>query len=545
MPNFLSSKGLSYFYEKYIKVLKTRIDEMQKIPEGGTSADAALNDIKVGWDGTDFDTPGDAVRTQIERIIPDYDRLYNWFLLHGYHISKNITDIRSFTNTSTESLKYITIYKPISAAGLIFKSNWKGQRNVTVYPEEGDAYTIKISGGFPFVSLDGVNRVAIWINTNNDTISEIEVHIVTKRFIDLDDKEYVITDEFNPDESELEAEGFHQVYGNLMRSNMIAVAPGDEICVDSGYGYNGTLFVRLYFPYYHKDATDGETKRISYDSTTIVPNSKGLVIPEPCGYVTVAYLSNDDIKIYRKRKKKGRELQTIDFLGDSITAGYLTSSNYNNDYAYPRWLNERLCFGTVHNYGVGGTTISPREGYTSSFLERINSIISTEENIHRRILFILGGINDYSRQVPVGNEDSPEINLDALNYAQITFYKSYEKLLSICLEAYRGRVYCATPLRRRDSESQDDFEYSQEQYADVIEKLCKKYCVPCLRLDKMSSLNPDIDSVNSQYFTDGLHPNQWGQACVLAPMVANFIQTYAYTTYSDMFLSNSVESETV
>lgn len=48
-----------------IAVERARIDNMQSIPEGGTTGDAALADIKIGYDGTEWKTPGDAVRGQI------------------------------------------------------------------------------------------------------------------------------------------------------------------------------------------------------------------------------------------------------------------------------------------------------------------------------------------------------------------------------------------------------------------------------------------------------------------------------------------------
>lgn len=54
--------------EQNIDVHTAQIAEMQKIPEGGTTADAALNDIKIGYDGTEYQTPGEAVREQISSI---------------------------------------------------------------------------------------------------------------------------------------------------------------------------------------------------------------------------------------------------------------------------------------------------------------------------------------------------------------------------------------------------------------------------------------------------------------------------------------------
>lgn len=51
-----------------IAIERARIDNMQSIPEGGTTGDAALADIKIGYDGTEWETPGEAVRGQIGMV---------------------------------------------------------------------------------------------------------------------------------------------------------------------------------------------------------------------------------------------------------------------------------------------------------------------------------------------------------------------------------------------------------------------------------------------------------------------------------------------
>ncbi len=56
-----------------VGLLSAQLDNLLSIPSGSlsTSSDAALADIKIGYDGTTYDTPGDAVRGQIGLLSED------------------------------------------------------------------------------------------------------------------------------------------------------------------------------------------------------------------------------------------------------------------------------------------------------------------------------------------------------------------------------------------------------------------------------------------------------------------------------------------
>ena len=58
--------------ENDVNVLESRMNEFTSLPQGSTSGDAELADIRVGQDGTVYGTAGNAVRAQVNQLKQDF-----------------------------------------------------------------------------------------------------------------------------------------------------------------------------------------------------------------------------------------------------------------------------------------------------------------------------------------------------------------------------------------------------------------------------------------------------------------------------------------
>lgn len=126
-------------------IFKNRLDNMQTIPEGGTTADAALNDIKVGYDGTTYETPGDAVRGQVGLL--------------NENIANNTKNIQNINNSLFKTGKNffnpedVVEYKYISDEGKLVDNTYQTCVSSRIYVPE-DVNTAYIS----YVTSGGVQQ---------------------------------------------------------------------------------------------------------------------------------------------------------------------------------------------------------------------------------------------------------------------------------------------------------------------------------------------------------------------------------------------------
>ena len=202
------------------------------------------------------------------------------------------------------------------------------------------------------------------------------------------------------------------------------------------------------------------------------------------------------------------------FLGDSITEGYGASAI---DLRYVEQV-KKLLGAEVINYGIGGTRLARQLARTSSshahdvdFNMRTPLLDKTADKI-----FVFGGTNDYGHGVaPIGNVG---------DYDAFTFHGAINMLFSTLIGMYgKDNVIIMLPLKRYCMNTPNTI--SNLRLADYVEII--KYYVDYYGLKYIDLFNdclPEPDTnVPSEFFTDGLHPNDKGHK-LIAEKICEFIK---------------------
>lgn len=208
------------------------------------------------------------------------------------------------------------------------------------------------------------------------------------------------------------------------------------------------------------------------------------------------------------------------FIGDSLTRGAGSSKPFTETLA-------ELSSMTIHNFGVDGSCVADKASETAaSFIDR-----KTDYNTGVDIIGIMGGTNDYWNNVPLGTIGSTDTT---------TFYGALEYLVSTFITYKPGVfLFLMTPPQAYRSESRLDEGYaafpypknnlglSLDDYCEAIRKVCAKYSLPCLDLQKNSGMTPLIFTQDALYYHDGVHFNAEGYS-----KIGNIVYKFLLNNYN-------------
>ena len=232
--------------------------------------------------------------------------------------------------------------------------------------------------------------------------------------------------------------------------------------------------------------------------------------------------------------RTGRYLnKTINCLGDSMTYGTGTTK------AYHQWLGQLCGFKTINNYGVAGSSISPKVDSvptwdtTESFLERYSDMSAADAVI------VFGGVNDWVTGRELGTINDTDTT---------TFYGAMKALCEGLIAKYTTNDifvfsspqcdYVSRPATdlggtewANNTEGYNRKGYKLQDYSNAMGEVCAVYGIPFTSLTNnlyygLSGVLGEYknDDVNGVYGSDGLHPNAEGHKKI-ALKIANVINS--------------------
>lgn len=192
------------------------------------------------------------------------------------------------------------------------------------------------------------------------------------------------------------------------------------------------------------------------------------------------------------------------YFGDSITEGTVNGGGYakiiseNNSMSYT-------------NYGVSGTTLAKRAGYTNSVLEKIKGTGDVADYI-----IIAGGVNDSgSGLVPLGViSEGYTATLD-----ETTFCGALESVFKTALTKWSGKKIGYVTMHKMDTRPELGNFYSKAR------EICEKWSVPFCDFYFTGGMNTYIPIIKTTYTSDGTHPNALGYERYYTPMIEKWMRS--------------------
>ena len=536
-----------------ISVNSARIDEFTNLPEGSTSGDAELADIRIAQNGLVYPTAGDAVRGQIAEL-------------------DNMLDVEPVSVFNAMTNPTVLQHAYISDAGLIVLQTDPTNLFIAFYPvKKGNKYNIngeaKLAvNGFTLLAFNktipnvtGTEAQTIiqtgtttltWYNENytaeddgyllvcgiNESLygalAVFETENVTSAVLTKLNK---ITNNIKDYDIELTFESAENMYLSNYTANKIIATTGFIIYYVpvkkdkqyrviynnySLYGYYGAIAFAENVPEVGDDVT------ILKEGSTTAQNIDFSYIPPENGYLLVQKAQKSgstDVKIMRKANQwddnSAKTNLRLQVFGDSIT------DNANNTWeGHTTWLNQihnvldNFYNLAIVNSAYGGASLTNRNQY--SVVNRLPDLLDANADV----ITIWAGTNDWAEGVSIGNMSS----------ADTTLKGAVKSIIEYLSEHTTAQIIFATPMQRynttdaeRDTNANGEPLNSSNntlaEYAEAIKEVCDFYSIPCVPF----YTDLGINRINVHDFcADGLHPSTAKANRRIASLFGAYIRRY-------------------
>ena len=535
-----------------IDVLEARMDTFASLPNGTTSGNAELLDIRVGADGTTYASAGRAVREQIEDLTSELVEHHKTIAIEKEYEFSNIGYVsvegRFFEDANGRHTGFIPI---AGLSKLLYSCNLSGTaygvsffdaaKNLipdlcVVGGSNSTMAEIDLSAGdymsatYLVVSHYVNNRTPYCKTIPNDESLIYDLRNKVEPLLDLPQAVSDLSLEFiNDAEHVFTEQGYISSEGKLLdptESMNTGYIPLNGIVKIDYIGWMGTGGYALAFYTADKQlladiSVAGDNGRtvleinVTDDLYTdakyvIASHYKSTSMPEPyCK--TIAIEDNVAKKVMHIQEALcPTEGKTALFFGDSITET-ATVSDDGSEYVegtrknWPTYAKDMLKLGAMWNFAKSGAAYKDRTGV----LERqkigvqINSAISSGRSAD--IIVISAGTNDGSSGFGDYETAMSKATLDDLDRTKL--YEAIRWAMWKVRATYPDATcFAATPIQRADHEP---------NYAltEAITKMAKRYNFIIIPAQDESGIVKENEVWNAEGhdLIDGLHPNENGQ----------------------------------
>lgn len=326
-----------------INVLKGRMDTFASLPNGSTTADAELIDIRVETDGTVAATAGDAVRAQITNLNSDLDNyLYGTTVVFSCVASRvnkfhlKMLEGQTYTVTNGTSGKIgVEIWRADGTKKTIFGNLASGASGNFV-PDKQDYVTIGVwpnSAGnvtvtCPFSSFDKIDDLETDVLSVQQSINK------------------VTTTEAIPANATQHKNQFYNVNNTFYEGNQwdyytVPVTAGDTFTIDTAAG--GTARGWAF-----RDSSDNQLSVASYNGDVVQKEYENVVAPDDATVLIVNFKHNSG---YLTITQNGAFLINISkiYYNSLPLSDYLDRIGTNGNILYGKTL---VCCGDSITYGA-------------------------------------------------------------------------------------------------------------------------------------------------------------------------------------------------
>lgn len=201
------------------------------------------------------------------------------------------------------------------------------------------------------------------------------------------------------------------------------------------------------------------------------------------------------------------------FLGDSITEGVGASAP---ELCYVSQVGKMLGCEVI-NYGMGGTRIARKKEGSIIHRHDIDFNLRTallDKTVDR--IFVFGGTNDMGHGDAVMGEKG--------DLSVYTFHGAVNTLFTTLIDMYgKEKVVVILPMQRWNMNVRTNPVTGKhlKEYVQIIKEYVNLYNLKCI--DLFNEGLPEPPEGQSEYFVDGLHPNDKGYNFI-AEKICEFIK---------------------